>query len=186
MKKPAVNPVTEAMMGERRNALFGNARIIHISKAIHTWVRAMFVSTTCTNTRKSQRYLSTICEKQNMAWDWNRMKSYINNLPRCITQHHRGLPGRMTWRQNEWMVESQGRRLVLHHQHVQMCIFPRPGQSRGTEQGTGIVNWPGSRLRNQIGPAVVYSLGNILYLCGGGMHKAHTLKDKTSHWSRIE
>ena len=36
MKKPAVNPVTEAMMGERRNAFFGNARIIHIRKAIQT------------------------------------------------------------------------------------------------------------------------------------------------------
>jgi len=47
IKKPLVNPATELITGDKRNAKLGNAQRTNISSAIHVWLRAMLTTNTC-------------------------------------------------------------------------------------------------------------------------------------------
>ena len=45
IKKPLVNPVTEARMGERRIEILGKVRMSHIRRATQAWLRATLTTT---------------------------------------------------------------------------------------------------------------------------------------------
>ena len=45
-KNPLVKPATLDMIGERRNAIFGKAQMIKMSRATQVWLRARLINST--------------------------------------------------------------------------------------------------------------------------------------------
>ena len=70
IKKPLVNPATELITGDKRNAILGNAQSANISRAIHVWLRAMLTTNTCKYTSKLYDF-AIITYRRNIIYNIN-------------------------------------------------------------------------------------------------------------------